>query len=135
MNAVPKDALTKRFVWDTSALLNIKEPDERAIRLPIVSTRIFQMFASSFLKSSGRKTRSNSLLADAIRAALRHLPEPYATPYAMSCDYAVWHTNALLSVTEAAQLYNRLCEGDTSGVVPHPGIDASTKNLPGSIPR
>jgi predicted nucleic acid-binding protein len=27
MTAVPKDAATKRFVWDTSALLNIKEPN------------------------------------------------------------------------------------------------------------
>jgi hypothetical protein len=53
----------------------------------------------------------------------------------MSCDYAVWHTNALLSVTEAAQLYNRLCEGDTSGVVPHPGIDAFYKELTGQHPE
>lgn len=29
MNVVPKDAVTKRFVWDTSALLNIKEPNEQ----------------------------------------------------------------------------------------------------------
>ena len=27
MSAVPRDAATKRFVWDTSALLNIKEPN------------------------------------------------------------------------------------------------------------
>jgi hypothetical protein len=27
MVAVPKDAATKRFVWDTSALINIKEPN------------------------------------------------------------------------------------------------------------
>jgi hypothetical protein len=29
MNGVPTDATTRRFVWDTSALLNIKEPDAR----------------------------------------------------------------------------------------------------------
>jgi hypothetical protein len=55
MNAVPKDAVTKRFVWDTSALLNIKEPDERAIRLPIVSTRIFQMVRVLFSKEQRKK--------------------------------------------------------------------------------
>lgn len=27
MRAVPRDAATRRFVWDTSALLNIKEPN------------------------------------------------------------------------------------------------------------
>jgi hypothetical protein len=29
MRPVPRDGATKRFVWDTSALLNIKEPDEQ----------------------------------------------------------------------------------------------------------
>ena len=27
MHGVPNDAATKKFVWDTSALLNIKEPN------------------------------------------------------------------------------------------------------------
>ncbi len=40
----------------------------------------------------------------------------------MSCDYAVWHTQERLSAEQAGELHQRLCEGDTSGVVAHPGI-------------
>ena len=40
----------------------------------------------------------------------------------MSCDYSVWNTPKRLSPEEAGALYARLCEGDTSGVVEHPGI-------------
>src|SRR5882672_5189395 len=29
MHGVPSDSATKRFVWDTSALLNIKEPNDQ----------------------------------------------------------------------------------------------------------
>jgi len=42
----------------------------------------------------------------------------------LSCDYAVWHTSTPLSSAEAGKLHGRLCEGDTSGVTPHPGIGA-----------
>jgi len=42
----------------------------------------------------------------------------------MSCDYSVWHTTSRLNAWQAGELYVRLCEGDTSGVVPHPGIGA-----------
>ena len=42
----------------------------------------------------------------------------------MSCDYAVWHTEARLTTAEAAQLYHALCEGNTSGVSPNPAVDA-----------
>ena len=40
----------------------------------------------------------------------------------MSCDYAVWHTKQRLSAEQAGELHQRLCEGDTSGVVAHAGI-------------
>lgn len=40
----------------------------------------------------------------------------------MSCDYAVWHTQERLDAQQAAKLHERLCDGDTSGVAPHPGI-------------
>ena len=40
----------------------------------------------------------------------------------MSCDYAVWHTSERLSTEQAGELHQRLCEGDTSGVVPHAGV-------------
>jgi hypothetical protein len=42
----------------------------------------------------------------------------------MSCDYAVWHTMARLNARQAGELHLRLCDGDVSGVAPHPGIDA-----------
>jgi hypothetical protein len=42
----------------------------------------------------------------------------------MSCDYGVWNTAERLSPKEAGALYSRLCEGDASGVVGHPGVAA-----------
>ena len=41
----------------------------------------------------------------------------------MSCDYAVWHTDARLTSAQACDLYHSLCEGDTSGVSPSGAID------------
>lgn len=42
----------------------------------------------------------------------------------MSCDFAVWYARTRPSAEEAQALYGKLCEGDVSGVEPHPGIDA-----------
>jgi len=47
----------------------------------------------------------------------------------MSCDYAVWHTPSRLGPQEAGRLYHRLCDGDTSGVIPHVGVDAFYQEL------
>jgi hypothetical protein len=42
----------------------------------------------------------------------------------MSCDYGVWFPSKRLTDKEAGELYVRLCDGDKSGVVPHPAVDA-----------
>lgn len=42
----------------------------------------------------------------------------------MSCDLAVWYPQKRIGNEEATELYVRLCDGDTRGVVPHPAIDA-----------
>lgn len=42
----------------------------------------------------------------------------------MSCDHSVWFPAKRLSHEEAGALHNALCEGDTSGVQPHPAVDA-----------
>lgn len=53
----------------------------------------------------------------------------------MSCDYSVWHTTLRLSAAEAGKLHVRLCEGDTSEVAPHPGIDSFYKELTAQHPE
>ncbi len=53
----------------------------------------------------------------------------------MSCDYSVWHTNSRLNSVEAQALYLRLCEGDVSGIVPHPSIDAFYDELTARHPE
>jgi hypothetical protein len=47
----------------------------------------------------------------------------------MSCDFAVWHTDAPLSDSQAQEMYGRLCDGDASGVVPFAGIGAFYEEL------
>jgi len=42
----------------------------------------------------------------------------------MSYDLAVWYPHRRLSDQQAGDLYVRLCEGDDTGVVPHPAVDA-----------
>jgi hypothetical protein len=42
----------------------------------------------------------------------------------MSFDLAVWHPQKRVGDEEARELYLRLCDGDTSGVVAHPAVDA-----------
>lgn len=41
----------------------------------------------------------------------------------MSCDFGVWFPYERLSDREARALYIRLCNGDASGVQPHPAIE------------
>jgi hypothetical protein len=53
----------------------------------------------------------------------------------MSCDYAVWHTTSRLTSAEAGQLYLQLCDGDASGVTPHPGIAAFYAELTARHPE
>jgi hypothetical protein len=42
----------------------------------------------------------------------------------MSFDLAVWYPQKRVGDEEARELYLRLCDGDTSGVVAHPAVDA-----------
>jgi hypothetical protein len=42
----------------------------------------------------------------------------------MSFDLAVWYPQKRITNEEATQLYLRLCDGDASGVLPHPAIAA-----------
>lgn len=53
----------------------------------------------------------------------------------MSCDYGVWYPHQRLSDREAKNLYVRLCEGDTSGVQPHPAVDAFYEELTSRYPE
>lgn len=41
----------------------------------------------------------------------------------MSFDLGVWYPQKRICDEEARELYVRLCDGDTSGVVPHPALD------------
>lgn len=41
----------------------------------------------------------------------------------MSFDLGVWYPQKLIGNEQAGELYARLCDGDTSGVVPHPAVD------------
>ena len=53
----------------------------------------------------------------------------------MSCDYSVWHTASPLSSAEAGELHVRLCDGDASEVLPHPGIAAFYAELTAQHPE
>jgi hypothetical protein len=53
----------------------------------------------------------------------------------MSCDHAVWFPSRRLSNQEAGALYARLCEGDSSGVVPSGAIDAFYSELVAKHPQ
>jgi len=52
----------------------------------------------------------------------------------MSFDLCVWYPQKRIGNKEASELYARLCDGDTSGVVPHPAIDASYAELTARLP-
>jgi hypothetical protein len=53
----------------------------------------------------------------------------------MSCDFGVWFPDMRLSNKEASQLYDRLCEGDVSGVQAHPAVDAFYAELVAKHPE
>jgi hypothetical protein len=53
----------------------------------------------------------------------------------MSFDLGVWYSQKRIPNEEAAELYARLCDGDTSGVVPHPAIDAFYAELTSKHPE
>jgi hypothetical protein len=53
----------------------------------------------------------------------------------MSCDFGVWFPHRRLSNREAIELYHRLCEGDISGVQPHPAVDAFYAELTAKYPE
>jgi hypothetical protein len=52
----------------------------------------------------------------------------------VSIDFVVWHTRARLSDAEAQALYAALCEGDTSGVEHHSGIDLFCASIQARYP-
>lgn len=53
----------------------------------------------------------------------------------MSFDLGVWYPQKRIGNKEAGELYVRLCDGDTSGVVPHPAIDAFYAELTAKHPE
>ena len=53
----------------------------------------------------------------------------------MSFDLAVWYPQKWLGNEEAGELYGRLCDSDTSGVVPHPAVDAFYAELTARHPE
>lgn len=53
----------------------------------------------------------------------------------MSCDHSVWFPYKRLSDAESAALHLALCEGETSGVQPHPAIDAFYAELVAKHPE
>lgn len=53
----------------------------------------------------------------------------------MSFDLGVWYPQNRISDEEARELYVRLCDSDTNGVVPHPAIDAFYAELTAKHPE
>ena len=53
----------------------------------------------------------------------------------MSCDHGVWFPYEKISDQEALALYARLCDGDLSGVRPHPAVDAFYEELTSMHPE
>jgi hypothetical protein len=53
----------------------------------------------------------------------------------MSFDLLVWYPEKRLGNKEAGELYLRLCDGDTSGVVPNPAVDAFYAELTAKHPE
>jgi hypothetical protein len=53
----------------------------------------------------------------------------------MSFDLGVWYPQKRIGNEEARELYVRLCDGDVSGVVPHPAIDAFYAELTAKHPE
>ena len=53
----------------------------------------------------------------------------------MSFDLGVWYPQKRIRNEEATELYVRLCDGDTSGVVPNPAIDSFYSELTAKHPE
>ena len=53
----------------------------------------------------------------------------------MSFDLGVWYPQKRIDNEQARELYVRLCDSDTSGVVPHPAIDAFYAELTAEHPE
>lgn len=53
----------------------------------------------------------------------------------MSYDLPVWYPRTRIRNEEATELYLRLCDGDTSGVVPYPSIQAFYAELTARHPE
>src|SRR6185437_11040862 len=53
----------------------------------------------------------------------------------MSFELGVWYPQKRISNQQASELYGRLCDGDTSGVVPHAEIDAFYAELTARYPE
>ena len=53
----------------------------------------------------------------------------------MSFDLGVWFPLKRISADEASALYASLCDGDTSGVQPHPAIEAFYQELTAKHPE
>ena len=53
----------------------------------------------------------------------------------MSCDFGVWCPQKRIGNQDAGELYARLCDADTSGVVPHPAVDAFYAELTARHPE
>jgi hypothetical protein len=53
----------------------------------------------------------------------------------MSFDLGVWYPQKRIRNEEATDLYLRLCDGDTSGVLPNPAIDAFYAELTAGHPE
>lgn len=53
----------------------------------------------------------------------------------MSFDLGVWYPQRRIGNEQARELYVRLCDSDTSGVVPHPAIDAFYAELTAKHPE
>lgn len=53
----------------------------------------------------------------------------------MSFDLGVWFPHRRLSAQQAGVLYASLCDGDTSGVQPHPAVEAFYAELTAKHPE
>ena len=53
----------------------------------------------------------------------------------MSCDFAVWFPSVALTDQQASLLYEQLCQGDTSGIVPHTAVDAFYNEITSQHPE
>jgi hypothetical protein len=59
-----------------------------------------------------------------VSVAVCYTPKLLARTEPMSFDLGVWYPQKRIRNEEATELYLRLCDGDTSGVLPNPAIDA-----------